>query len=113
MNKYQYGGGEPFRGPPYQLGYGLGGTFRKFFKWVIPLISPSIQEMGRKALGHAGDFAKDVAAGADLKEAASRHINSAANSVKDHIEKKLRGEGKKRKRKIIIRKKNFNYIFAK
>jgi hypothetical protein len=114
MNKYQYGGGEAFRGPAYQRGYGLGGSFRRFFKWLVPLVSPTIKDLGRTAIGHVGDFAKDVAAGADLKESAARHINTAVNSLKDRVEKKLRGEGKRniKRKKILIKKKSYNDIFA-
>ena len=27
-----------YRGSMYQKGYGLGGSFRKFFSWIIPLV---------------------------------------------------------------------------
>jgi hypothetical protein len=115
MNKYHFGGGELFRGPAYQRGYGLGGTFRKFFRWIVPLVSPHIKDLGRTAMSHVGDFAKDVAAGADLKESASRHINTTVNSLKDKIERKLRGEGKRKlkRKKILFKKKTYNDIFAK
>ena len=36
MNR-QLGGYEVFKGPMYQQGYGLGGYFRKFFKWIVPI----------------------------------------------------------------------------
>ena len=106
MNKHvQYGrGSDPFRGPPYQLGYGLGGSFRKFFKWIIPLVKqhtlPHVADIGRTAMSSVGDFARDVAQGQDLKSSATLHMNKAVAAVKEQVEKKLRG-GKRKKRKII------------
>lgn len=40
----QAGGGsnyDYFRGDVYQKGYGLGGTFKKFFKWIVPIFKTS------------------------------------------------------------------------
>lgn len=28
---------EFYKGSPYQRGYGLGGTFRRFFSWLVPI----------------------------------------------------------------------------
>ena len=36
-----------FRGTPYQRGYGLGGAFKSFFRWILPLIKPIAQNVGR------------------------------------------------------------------
>jgi hypothetical protein len=32
-----YGDYDVFRGSIYQKGHGLGGNFRKFFNWIVPL----------------------------------------------------------------------------
>ena len=121
MNKY--GGGDVFRGPPYQQGYGLGGSFRRFFKWMVPLVKqhtvPMLQsglsEIGRTALGSVGDFAKDVSQGEDVKTAATKHINTAVSNLKNQIENKLSGRGKRKhkKPKILLKKrtKKFDDIF--
>jgi hypothetical protein len=80
----------------------------------MPLVQrtamPTLKELGKTALNSAGDFAKDVAAGRDLHEAANQHMDTAVSSMKQTIEKKLSG-GKKRKRlhkkrksKIILKK---------
>lgn len=125
MNKY--GGGAPFRGPPYQLGYGLGGSFRKFFKWIVPLvkehtiphIKSGLADLGRTAIGSVGDFARDVANGQDLHTSAKLHLHNAVENVKHKIEKKLRGGKRKkrgiiRKNRIILKKKSkkFEDIFV-
>ncbi len=43
-----------FRGSVYQKGYGLGGSFKRFFKWIIPIFKqhalPKI-EIGLKQVG--------------------------------------------------------------
>jgi hypothetical protein len=114
-----------FRGNPYQRGYGLGGAFRRFFNWVVPLFQkhavPALESgmkvVGKSALSAAADIAKDVASGRNVKEAAETHINSAVELLKEKAEKKLSGNGIKRKSKfkkyVILKKqkKSFNDIF--
>ena len=106
----QAGGGldyNYFRGNVYQKGYGLGGTFRRFFKWVIPLIKthavPKIESgfksVGREFLTSAANIATDVVNGRDLKESARENVNNSINTVKNRIENSLIGSGKKRKAK--------------
>jgi hypothetical protein len=95
-----------YRGSVYQAGYGLGGTFRKFFRWVIPLFKkhalPTLESgakaIGKTALSAAADIAKDVVAGRNVREAASEHINSAVDSLKERAERTLEGRGIKRKK---------------
>lgn len=124
MNNHMIGGGDYtiFRGPPIQRGYGLGGSFRRFFKWIVPLVKqhtiPAIQsglrDIGNTALSSAGDFAKDLAQGRDLKEAANHHMTTAVSTIRDQVEKKLKGgKRKRRKHKIIIKrhKPEYNDIF--
>ena len=125
MNRYRLGGGgdyNVFRGPPYQLGYGLGGSFRKFFKWIMPLVKqhavPALQsglkDIGSTALSSAGDFAQEVAHGRDVREAAREHFNTAVGTIRNQVEKKLRGGKRKKKRVQIILKKHkreYNDIF--
>ena len=45
-----YGDYDVFRGSIYQKGYGLGGNFRKFFNWIVPLFQkyalPTINKHG-------------------------------------------------------------------
>ena len=105
----QAGGGldyNYFRGSVYQKGYGLGGTFRRFFKWVIPLIKthavPKIESglksVGKEILTSAANVATDVVNGKDFKESARDNANNSIKNVKNNIEKTLMGEGRKRKR---------------
>lgn len=120
MRKYvQFGAGEPFKGPPYQLGYGLGGSFRKFFKWIVPLVKqhamPHIQrglaDLGRTAMSSVSEFARDVADGKDVQTSAKIHTHKALNSVKEKIENKLNGGKRKTKKSSVIRKTKKQKIF--
>jgi hypothetical protein len=128
MNYYQAGKGlNVYRGPVMQRGYGLGGTFRKFFNWIVPIVQkhalPAVEsglrEVGRTAVSTVADIAKDTVAGRSIKEASEEHINRAVNQLKEKVENKLEGRGKKRKtnkKKIILIKKNskkFDDIFNK
>ena len=90
-----------YKGSYMQAGYGLGGTFAKFFKWIIPLVKPALASVGNKALDMASDIANDISVGKSFHESAGTRINTALTSVKEDIEKKLKGG--KRKRKIKTR----------
>jgi hypothetical protein len=100
MSKY-------FQGLEYQKGYGLGGTFRKFFKWIVPLIKqhavPALAEVGKRALNTAADITKDVVAGKSFRDSSEQRINTSVEELKSDIEKKLEGKGKGKK--ILIKKK--------
>jgi len=114
-----------YRGSPYQHGYGLGGTFKRFFKWLVPLfkkhalphIESGAKEIGKTALSTAADIAKDAVSGKNIKEAATERINTAVDSIKERAEKALEGRGIKRKRKkfknlVVLKKKSqFKDIF--
>jgi len=123
----QAGGGydfNVFRGASYQRGYGLGGSFRSFFRWLVPifkehalpLLKSGAQEVGKEAVSSITNIAKDAVNGRNVKEAASEHLSSAMDNLKNKVNKKLSGKGikrrKKRKNTIIFRKKaKLNDIF--
>lgn len=120
---YQRGGGigddHIFRGPMYMQGYGLGANFRRFFRWIVPLVQKhatpmlksGLTEVGRTALNTVSDILKDTASGQNFKESAETRINTAVDNLKELVEKKLEGRGIKRKRKKF-NKKTFNDIFG-
>lgn len=117
MNSYNI-----YRGSAFQKGYGLGGNFRKFFSWIVPIIKKhalpvvetGIKELGKKALITASDIARDVASGKNLKTAAEININRSVEDLKNQIERKLEGgsrKKRKRKNKFVIVKKPKRDIF--
>ena len=110
-----------FRGPMYQQGYGLGGYFKKFFRWLVPIaekhvlphVKSGLETMGKQAIDSVSNIAQDTIKGRNVSEAAQEHVSQALSNLKDKAEKKLRGEGikrlkanhpKKKKRKIILKK---------
>lgn len=119
------GGGDDhiFRGYPYMQGYGLGANFRKFFKWIVPLVhkhavpvlKTGLAEVGKTALSTFGDIAKDTASGRDFKQTTTERINTAVDELKEKIERKLEGRGKKRKntksKSKFVKRKAYQDIF--
>jgi hypothetical protein len=94
-----------YRGSYQQRGFGLGGTFAKFFKWVLPLVRPALAHVGSRAVDMASYIADDVSVGKTFKESAGTHINTALTTAKESIEKKLKGGKRKRKTKVKFSKK--------
>ena len=86
-----------YKGSYRQMGYGLGNQFKRFFKWIVPIMTPAMEHVGRKALGVVGNVATDVSTGKSFKESASTNINSAVTELKGDIEKKLKGGKRKKK----------------
>ncbi len=84
-------------------GYGLGNTFRRFFRWITPLLAPAATRaathVGTRALGAATWLLSDVASGRPFKEAAGERINSTVARLKQDIERKLTGGGKRKRTK--------------
>ena len=112
MNR-QLGGYEVFKGPMYQQGYGLGGYFRKFFKWIVPIaekhvlphLKSGLNVVGNQALASVANIATDAVKGRDIQEAVKENVSQAIDNLKTKAERKLRGEGHKQKKKKIIYKK--------
>jgi hypothetical protein len=113
-----------FRGTSLQRGYGISQIFRRFFNWATPIfhskVVPALSSVGKTAIHTAASIARDAAAGRNLKEATQYHINSAVDKLQDQAEKRLRGEGLKRKKYykkknnkfkkyVILKKKNQNF----
>lgn len=110
---------EYFRGAPYQRGYGIGGMFRRFFKWIVPIVEkhavPAIKEVGKTALVAAADIAKDAVSGRSLAESAKERLAGSIDNLREMAEKKLEGGGKRRNGKksktpkfIIVKKKKLH-----
>lgn len=110
-----------YKGSPYQRGYGLGGAFRRFFSWIVPIfkqhalptIKDGLKELGKTTLLTTADFAKDVAYGKDIKSSFQERVSSGIDEIKDHVEKKLRGSGKRKKKGIKRSSKLKNFLILK
>lgn len=120
MNYKQYylnqvGQGVPvFEGEPFQRGFGLGGAFRKFFKWVMPIItkhaSPLVRTVGQEMIKGASNIALDSIEGKNFKESANNRFNESLLNIKKELQK---GEGKRKKNlhEILFAKKRKNKKF--
>ena len=118
----QAGGGvdyNTYSGSLYQRGYGMGGMFSRFMKWVIPLISrnavPLLKQaataVGKEALGSVANIEKDALICRPMKDTLKENANSVIDNLKTKAEHALGGKGIKRRRsmkKMIILKKRNN-----
>ena len=113
-----------------QNGRGLGGMFKKFASWIIPIVKKyavptfktGAQAIGREALESASNVAKDILSGVNAKEALNNRLSKSVDNLKEKAENALEGRGIKRKtsfKNVIILKKQkknitpkFNDIFT-
>ncbi|CAF1037516.1 unnamed protein product [Brachionus calyciflorus] len=60
-----------FQGSLYQKGYGLGGIFRRIFKYIMPIVRknaiPAVKTVGKELLKSAANVVNDSLSGEDLK----------------------------------------------
>lgn len=111
--RYQYGNGNVFKGPMIQKGYGIGDVFKKFFRWIIPIVKTHVIPIVKQGATNAGnellktgtDIAKDYIQGKDLKTSAKEHLKQRAISGIDTLSNKtqnyIRGLGIKRKKRKL------------
>ena len=108
-----------FKGSLYQRGYGMGGMFKRFFKWIIPILKKSAtplltraaSALGSEAVSTVSNIAKDAYNGKPIGESIKQNANIAIDNLKNKVEKSLSGKGIKRRRsmkKMIILKKRNN-----
>ena len=99
-----------------QSGEGLGGLFRKFASWIIPIVKkyaiPTLKSgalaVGREALDSASNVAKDVLKGENFQNSLNSRFNKSVDNLKDLADKSQQGNGIKRPRtlkNVIILKK--------
>ena len=96
-----------FRGSPWQIGhgqmgYGLGGLFRRVARAVMSMVKSRAKALGNIALKSGENFVGDVLAGKNVKEAAKARTLEAANVAKRKAVNKLMnqtGSGKRGSKK--------------
>jgi hypothetical protein len=95
----------------YQGGYGLGNVFKRFFKWIVPIIKdkavPVLKDVGKKVgesvISGTTNFARDALDGKDIKESAKTRFEETKNDIKSKIEQRGEGINKRKRRKKLIR----------
>ena len=74
-----------YEGYRFQRGYGLGGVFRKLFKWIMPIVKqhavPVAKTVGEQILKGATGFAKDAIRGKNIKESANQRFEETLNEL--------------------------------
>ena len=95
-----------YKGIRPQRGNGLGNVFKKFFRWIMPIVKahakPVLKSVGESVLKGTTEFAKDALDGKDLKESAKSRIIETTEDLKSKFNMKGKGiNTKKRKRKLI------------
>ena len=77
----------------------------------MPHVKSSLRTVGNEAVQSLSNIAKDTIKGRNIKEAAQEHAAEAVSNIKTYSEKKLRGEGVKKKttnKKIILKKRKLD-----
>ena len=90
-----------FRGALYQRGHGFGDVFKKFFRWIVPIVKqhagPIASTVGKEALKSAINVANDSLEGKDFATSSKERLKESLNNLSSKI-----GSGKKRKRTKIV-----------
>ena len=90
-----------FRGTLYQRGHGFGDVFKKFFRWIVPIVKqhagPIASTVGKEALKSAINIANDSLEGKNFTTSSKERFKESLNNLSNKI-----GSGKKRKRKTKI-----------
>ena len=76
-----------FRALKYQKGYGLGGVFKRLFKWIMPIIKekavPILKTVGKSVLKGTSNIAKDALDGRNVKESANDRFEETLKELSD------------------------------
>ena len=79
-----------YKGSLYQRGYGMGGMFTRFFKWIVPLLKKSAgpilkgaaSALGSEAVSTATNIAKDAYNGKPFSESLKQNTDIAIDNLK-------------------------------
>jgi hypothetical protein len=112
----QAGGNGIFVGAPRQRGHGLGGMFKSFYRYVVPLFKshalPMLKEgartVGSEAIKAATNVGLDALKGHSLKESARNNFGSAIQNLSETVQSKIQ-TGKGCKKLQIGRGKKIQY----
>jgi len=85
-----------FKARPFMRGYGFGNVFKKFFRWISPIVKenalPVLKNIGKLGLRSAANIANETLDGKDFSESLKTNLKDSINKIKDQF-----GNGKKRK----------------
>lgn len=85
-----------YRGNRHMKGYGFGSVFKRFFKWILPIVKenalPVAKNIGKEAIKTAINIANETIDGKKFSESAKSNMKKTLNNFSDQY-----GRGKKRK----------------
>ena len=85
-----------YRGVVFQRGHGFGDVFKKFFRWIVPIVkqyaTPIASSVGKEALKSAVNIANDTIDGKNLTDSTKERIKESLNILSNKY-----GNGKKLK----------------
>ncbi len=111
MNRHLGSGFNVYRGLPYQKGYGLGGGFRRFFRWIVPIfkkhalpvLKSTAKVIGNEALSSVSNISKDIINGNNIADSVQSRLNEAVDNLKTKAEDTLEGRGFEKTKSISKR----------
>ncbi len=85
-----------FHAMKFQRGYGLGGVFRKLFKWIVPIFKekalPILKSVGDSLIKGTTNVAKDALNGRNVRDSANERFEETLNELSDKAGV-MRGKG--------------------
>jgi hypothetical protein len=82
-----------YKGSTFQKGSGIGDQFRRFFKWIVPKITPlakkGLDSVKKELLNSAANIAKEIADGNDVKSSFVKNYNQSIDNIKEMVENKI------------------------
>jgi hypothetical protein len=87
-----------FKARPYMRGYGFGNVFKRFFRWISPIVKenalPILKNIGKEGLRTAANIANETLDGKDFSESAKANLKESIKKLSNQY-----GNGKKRRKK--------------
>lgn len=114
-----------FKGEQFQKGYGIGGLFKRFVRWVspfvqkaLPVLKEGIKHVGKEVVSSASNIAKDVIDGHNFEESSRTHLSGSIDNLKKLAEDSMVGKGYKRKRSLhsqvhSVKKRKYYDLFSR
>lgn len=110
-NQARNNGIQVFKGSMYQRGYGFGDVFRKFFRWIVPIVkknaTPVLKNLGKEIVSSASNIANETIEGKNFKDSFDENIARSMKNIEETY-----GKGYKRKKnlkKSLSKKKTKKY----
>lgn len=104
-----------FKGSMYQRGYGFGDVFRKFFRWIVPIVrknaTPVLQNVGKEIVKSASNIANEAIEGKNFKDSFDENIARSMNNIEEMYGKGYKRKRNKNKKSHKKKNKKFRDIF--